>query len=45
MVHTLLVSIAAFTLVYIVLLRQRIALEQARDRLATLRLNDEATSL
>ena len=41
MVHTLLVSIAAFTLVYVVLLRQRIALEQAKDRLAALRLHDE----
>ncbi|MFN2108174.1 MAG: cytochrome c biogenesis protein [Anaerolineae bacterium] len=45
MIHTLLVSIAAFTLVYVVLLRQRIELEQARDRLAALRLHDEATSL
>ncbi|MBN2394511.1 MAG: cytochrome c biogenesis protein CcsA [Anaerolineae bacterium] len=45
MIHTLLVSIVAFTLVYIVLLRQRIALEHARDRLAALRLHDEVTSL
>lgn len=45
MIHTLLVSIAAFTLVYVVLLRQRIELEQARDRLAALRLHDETTSL
>lgn len=42
MIHTLLVSIAAFTLVYFALLQQRIALEQARDRLAALRLYDEA---
>ena len=41
MVHALLVSIAAFTLVYIVLLRQRIELEHARDRLAALRLHDD----
>lgn len=42
MIHTLFVSIAAFTLVYFALLRQRIALEQARDRLMTWRLHDEA---
>ncbi len=36
MLHTLLVSIGAFTLVYGALLRQRIRLEDARDRLATL---------
>ena len=41
MIHTLLVSIVAFTLVYFALLRQRIALEQARDRLAALRLHDD----
>jgi heme exporter protein C len=41
MVHTLLVSIAAFTLVYLVLLRQRIELEHARDRLAALRLQHD----
>jgi heme exporter protein C len=44
MIHTLLVSIAAFTLVYVTLLRQRITLEQNRDRLAALRLHDEATA-
>ncbi len=45
MIHTLLVSIAAFTLVYVTLLRQRIALEHERDRLAALRLHDEAAAL
>jgi len=45
MIHTLLVSIATFTLVYVVLLRQRIALEHARDRLAALRLRDETSTL
>jgi heme exporter protein C len=45
MVHTLLVSIAAFTLVYIVLLRQRIALERARDRLAALRFQHDHDEL
>ncbi len=44
MIHTLLVSIAAFTLVYFALLRQRIALEHERDRLAALRLHDEAAT-
>lgn len=44
MIHTLLVSIAAFTLVYVVLLRQRIALEHSRDRLAALRLHDETAA-
>jgi len=44
MIHTLLVSIAAFTLVYVTLLRQRIALEHERDRLAALRLHDEAAA-
>ncbi|MEJ5309307.1 MAG: cytochrome c biogenesis protein CcsA [Anaerolineae bacterium] len=44
MIHTLLVSVAAFTLVYATLLRQRIALEHERDRLAALRLQDEATA-
>lgn len=34
MLHTLLVSLAAFTLVYVALLRQRMALAFARDRLA-----------
>jgi len=42
MIHALLVSIAAFTLVYVTLLRQRIGLEHERDRLAALRLHDEA---
>lgn len=37
MLHTLLVSIVAFTLLYATLLRQRIRLEQAADRLARLR--------
>jgi heme exporter protein C len=45
MIHTLLFSIAAFTLVYFALLRQRIALEHARDRLAALRLRDETSTL
>jgi len=45
MIHTLLASIAAFTLVYATLLRQRIALEYERDRLAALRLHDEAAAL
>ncbi len=44
MIHTLLVSIAAFTLVYFALLRQRIALEHERDQLAALRLHDEAAT-
>jgi len=35
--YTLFVSLAAFTLLYATLLRQRIHLEQARDRLAALR--------
>ena len=37
MVHTLLVSIAAFTLLYVTLLRQRVRLERAADRLEWLR--------
>jgi len=37
MVHTLLVSLAAFTLLYANLLRQRVRLEQAADALARLR--------
>jgi len=41
MLHTLLVSIAAFTLVYVALLRQRMILEQAEDRLAALRQHDD----
>jgi len=45
MIQTLLVSIAAFTLVYVTLLRQRIALEHERDRLAALRLHDETAAL
>ena len=44
MIQTLLVSIAAFTLVYFTLLRQRIALEHTRDRLAALRLHDDVAS-
>lgn len=44
MVYTLIVSIVAFTLVYVTLLRQHIALEQARDRLAALRMHDEAAA-
>lgn len=35
--HTLLVSLTAFTLLYVTLLRQRIRLEQARDTLDSLR--------
>ena len=38
MVHTLLVSLAAFTLLYVTLLRQRMRLEWASDVLALLRL-------
>ncbi|MBU0703088.1 MAG: cytochrome c biogenesis protein CcsA [Chloroflexi bacterium] len=41
MVHTLLVSVAAFTLLYTTLLRQRIRLERAADTLARLRLRAE----
>lgn len=37
MVHTLLVSLAAFTLLYATLLRSRMRLERARDALADLR--------
>lgn len=35
MLHTLFVSLAAFTLVYVALLRQRMGLERARDRLTS----------
>jgi heme exporter protein C len=38
MIHTLLVAIAAFTLLYATLLRQRVRLESARDALTRLRL-------
>jgi heme exporter protein C len=38
MVHTLLVSLAAFTLLYVTFLRQRMRLERATDRLVHLRL-------
>jgi heme exporter protein C len=38
MVHTLLISLAAFTLLYAALLRQRMRLERSADRLAHLRL-------
>jgi len=41
MVHALLVSLAAFTLVYATLLRQRMRLERAADALAWLRLRVE----
>nr|HID13315.1 cytochrome C assembly protein [Anaerolineae bacterium] len=41
MVHTLLVSLAAFTLLYVTLLRQRMRLERAADALARLRLRAE----
>jgi heme exporter protein C len=37
MVHTLLVSLVAFTLLYVTLLRQRVRLERAADALARLR--------
>ncbi len=37
MVHTLLVSLAAFTLLYVTLVRQRMRLERAADALARLR--------
>jgi len=38
MVQTLLISVVAFTLLYITLLRQRMRLERAADALARLRL-------
>jgi heme exporter protein C len=38
MVHTLLISIAAFTLLYVTILRQRMRLERAADAIAHLRL-------
>jgi hypothetical protein len=41
MVHTLLVSIVAFTLLYVTLMRQRTRLERAADALARLRLRAE----
>jgi heme exporter protein C len=41
MVHTLLVSLAAFTLLYATLLRQRVHLERTADRLARLRVQVE----
>jgi heme exporter protein C len=37
MIHALLVSLAAFTLLYATLLRQRVRLERAADALARLR--------
>jgi heme exporter protein C len=43
MVHTLLVALAAFTLLYATLLRQRVRLERAADALARLRARVEAT--
>ena len=43
MVHTLLVSLAAFTLLYANLLRQRMRLERAADALAHLRTRIETT--
>jgi heme exporter protein C len=43
MVHTLLVSLAAFTLLYASLLRQRVRLERATDALARLRARIETT--
>jgi heme exporter protein C len=44
MVHTLAASLAAFTLFYAVLLRQRVRLERAADALAQLRLRAENTA-
>jgi heme exporter protein C len=41
MVQTLLVSLGAFTLLYVTLLRQRVRLERAADELARLRLRIE----
>ncbi len=41
MTHTLLASLAAFTLIYVTLLRQRILLEQEKDALAALRLQHD----
>ena len=43
MVHTLLTSLAAFTLLYATLLRQRMRLERAADALARLRARIETT--
>jgi heme exporter protein C len=42
MVQTLLVSLGAFTLLYVTLLRQRVRLERAADELARLRLRIES---
>ena len=42
MIHTLVASVGAFTLVYVTLVRQRITLEQARDDLAALRFARES---
>jgi CHASE1-domain containing sensor protein len=42
MVHTLLVSLAAFTLLYGTLLQQRMRLERAADALADLRFQLES---
>ncbi len=42
MLYTLFASLAAFTLVYATLLRQRIRLANARDRLELLRLAQES---
>lgn len=44
MVQTLMVSIAAFTLLYAALLRQRMRLERANDALTRLRLTLERRS-
>jgi heme exporter protein C len=41
MTHTLLASLAAFTLIYVTLLRRRIRLEQEKDALAALRLQHD----
>lgn len=41
MTQTLMFSLAAFTLLYVILLRQRISLEWARDKLLSLRLEME----
>jgi hypothetical protein len=45
MIYTLLVAIAAFTVLYATLLRQRVRLERARDALTRLRMTlDRGTS-
>jgi heme exporter protein C len=42
MIHTLFASLGAFTLVYVALVRQRVLLERARDRVTALQLDGES---